>query len=235
KHQYIGVLRVPKITGRRVGNPSRFVVAGEVAAQFDLAVHGADHSKPHSRNHDRLAYGGASAEQLLAYARAQEHHAAPFELIERVNPASFRRLFVAHIAILRTHAADGRCAGHAVFVGNARTTHGLETRVAHIVGRLLDHVYVSLLEDDFLAGTLAAGLFASLLRPGDDSAFAEGVEATDQNFAEAAAVRDQQGDGGDSPHDAEHGERAARAVSPQGRPGFAEDLVDHVSHLPRGA
>ncbi len=87
-------------------------------------------------------------------------------------------------------------------------------------GRLLDHVEVGLLEDDFLAGALAAGLFAGLLRPADDGAFAEGVEATDQNFAETAAVGDQQRDGGDSPHDAEHGEGAASAVAPQRGPGF---------------
>ena len=158
---------------------------------MDLAVHGADHGEPHSSNEDGFAYGGASAEQLFAHAGSQERDAAPFEFVERVDPAALRRLLVAHIAVFRANAADGRSAHHAVFVGDAGTAHGLETRVAHIVSGLLDHVQVGLLEDDFLAGALAAGLFAGLLRPGDDGAFAEGVEAADQNFTEAAAVCDQ--------------------------------------------
>src|SRR5580658_1570156 len=235
KHEHVGVLRVPKIFGCGVGDPGRLVVAGKIVAQLDLAVHGADHVEPHARNDDRLAYGGASAEQLLAHARAQKHDTTAFEFVERVDPAALRRLFVAHIAVLRADAADGRGANHAVSVGDAGTAHGLKTGVAYVGGGLLDHVDVGLLEDDLLAGTLAAGLFAGLLRPADDGALAEGVEAANQNFAETASVRDQQRDGGDSPYDAEHGERAASAIASQCDPGFAEDLVDHASHRPRGA
>ena len=40
-------------------------------------------------------------------------------------------------------------------------------------------VEVRLLEDNFLSGALAAGLFAGLLRPADDRAFSEGVESID--------------------------------------------------------
>src|SRR6266849_4443283 len=235
KHEHVAVFRVPKVTRRGVGNPGRFVVAREVVAQLDLAVHGADHSKPHACDDDRFADCGASAKQLLAYARSQKHDATPFEFVERVDPAALRRLFVAHVAVFRANAADGSRADHAVSVGNAGTAHGLETRVANVVGRLLDHVAVGLFENDFFAGALAAGLFAGLLRPADDGAFAESIEAADKNFAEAAAVCDQQGDGGDSPYDAEHGERAASAVTPQCDPGFVEDLIDHVSRLPRDA
>src|SRR6202158_2626596 len=239
KYEHTAVLRVPKVTRRGIGNPRRFVVAREVVAQLDLAVHGADHRKPHACNDDRFADCGGSAEQLLAYACSQKNDPAPLEFVERVDPATLRRLFVAHISVFRANAADGRRADHAISVGNARTAHGLETRVAYIVGGLFNHVDVGLFENDFLARALAAGLFASLLRPADDGAFAEGVEATDKNFAEAAAVCDQQCDGGDSPHNAEHGERAASAVALQRRPGFVQDLINHAhahaSHLPHGA
>src|SRR5208282_3765621 len=88
-----------------------------------------------------------------------------------------------------------------------------------------------------LAGALASRLFAGLLRPADDGAFAESIEAAHQNFAEASAVGNQQRDRGDPPDDAEHGERAACAVAPQRRPGFVQDLINHahVSRPPRGA
>ena len=237
KHQHVAVLRVPKIIRGRVGNPRGLVVAGEIVAELDLAVHGANHREPYSCNDYGFAYGGLSAEQLLAHARSQEGDAAAFEFIERVDPAALRRLFVPHIAVFRADAADRSCPHHAVSEGDAGTAHRFEARVAHIRGRLLDHVQVGLLEDDFLAGPLAARLFAGLLRPADDRAFAERVKATDQNFTEASAVCNQEGDGGDSPYDAEHGESAARAVAAQSDPGFAEDLINHAhaSHQPRAA
>src|SRR4029077_10803020 len=115
------VLRVPKIARRGVRNPRRLVVTGKVVAQLDLAVHGADHGKPHACNDDRFADGGAPAEQLLAYTRSQKHDAAAFEFVERVDPAALRRLLVAHVAVFWANAADGRRAHHAISVGDAGT------------------------------------------------------------------------------------------------------------------
>src|SRR5208282_676503 len=113
------------------------------------------------------------------------------EFVERVDPAAFGRLLVAHLAIFRADAADRRGADHAIAIGDAGTAHGLETGVANIVGCLLDHVEVGLLKDDFLSGALTAGLFTGLLGPADDRSLTEGIEAADQNFAETAAVGDE--------------------------------------------
>ena len=61
----------------------------------------------------------------------------------------------------------------------------------HEVRGFLDHIEVGLLEDNFLACALSARLFAGLLRPADDGAFAEGVEAAHEDLAKAATVGDQ--------------------------------------------
>ena len=59
--------------------------------------------------------------------------------------------------------------------------HGLQANMFHQRRRLLDHLEIRFLENYFLAGALAARLLAGLLRPADDRAFAERVEAVDQD------------------------------------------------------
>jgi len=96
--------------------------------------------------------------------------------------------------------------------------------VLHQRSRCLDHVDIGLFDNDFLAGTLAAGLFAGLLRPANDHTLAESIESMHQDIAKAAAIGDQKRDRGDTPHDAEHGEQAARHVAFQRGPGFENDF-----------
>ena len=223
KDQNTCVLCVPEIVGRGVGDPSGLVVAREIIAQLDLAIHGADHGEADAADGHGFADTGASTEKLFAYARAEEDDTAAFQFVERVDPAAFGGLLVAHVSVFRADATDGRGADHTVSIGDAGAADGFETSVADVVGGLFDHVDVGLFEDNFFAGALAARLFAGLLWPTDDGAFAESVEAADENLTEAAAVSDQQGDGGNAPHDAEHGEGAARAIAAQGEPGFAND------------
>ena len=79
----------------------------------------------------------------------------------------------------------------------------------------LHHVDVGLLEHYFFAGALSSGLLAGLLRPADHDTLSERVEAVHQNAAEAAAIRDQKRDRRNAPHDAQHGEQAARHVALQ--------------------
>src|SRR5205814_3753373 len=67
-----GITSVPEVCGGRVRNPAGLVVAREVAAEIQLAVHDSDHGKPDARDLDRFAGGGAAAEELFAQAAAQE-------------------------------------------------------------------------------------------------------------------------------------------------------------------
>ncbi len=94
-------------------------------------------------------------------------------------------------------------------------------------GRGFYHVDVSLFENYFLAGALSARLLACLLRPANNHALPEGVEAMDENAAKTVAICNQQGNGCNSPHDAEHGEEAACQVALQSDPGFEDDLNQH--------
>jgi hypothetical protein len=91
----------------------------------------------------------------------------------------------------------------------------------------LDHVDISLLENNFLPCPLSAGLFAGLLWPADDRAFAKRIEAADQDFAKAAAVGDQQRNRRNAPHDAEHGEQAPCGIALESNPSFANDFEQH--------
>jgi hypothetical protein len=84
-----------------------------------------------------------------------------------------------------------------------------------------------LFENNFLARPLSARLFAGLLRPADDRAFAKRIETAHQDFSETAAVSDEQRDRRDAPHDAEHGQQAARCVALECDPGFANDFDEH--------
>ena len=81
-----------------------------------------------------------------------------------------------------------------------------------------------MLDDYFFAGALASGLLAGLLRPANHDALSERIESVDQNAAEAVAVGDQKRDRGNAPHDAQHGEQAARHIAFQRYPGFENDF-----------
>ena len=59
----------------------------------------------------------------------------------------------------------------------------------------LHHLEVGLLEHNFFAGTLSAGLLAGLLRPTDNDALSERIEAVHQNAAETAAVCNEKSNG----------------------------------------
>ena len=227
EHHHRRVLCIPQVTGRTVGNPDGVVVAGEVIAELDLAGHHADHGEMHSANLHRLAHRGPPAEQLLTHAPAEKHHAAALQFVAGIEPAALGGDFVAHLAIFRAHAADCGRPHHPLAIADARTIHGFQANVFHQRCHFLDDVEIGLLQKHFLAGALAAGLLAGLLRPADHHALAESVEPAHQDVAKAAAVGDQQGNGRDPPDDAQHGQQAARVIAPQGDPGFANDFNQH--------
>src|SRR5713101_5962203 len=172
KHHHRGVARVPEITRRRIRDPYRLVFTREIIAQLDLALHHADHGEAHAANQDGLAHRRSSAEQLLTQTPAQEAHAPPFQFVTGIDPASFRRHFVAHLAVFGTHAAYGSSPHHPVAVRDSRTPDCLQTDVLHQRRVLLHHLQVSLLQHNLLAGALATRLLAGLLRPADDHALA---------------------------------------------------------------
>jgi hypothetical protein len=88
----------------------------------------------------------------------------------------------------------------------------------------LYHFDVRLLEHHFLSGTLSARLLTGLLGPANHDTLPESVEAIHEDRPETVAICDQQCDRRDTPHDAQHGKRAARAVALQGDPGFVDDF-----------
>ena len=62
EHQHVGLFGVPEIARRGVGNPGRLIVAGEIVAELNLAVHDADNGKAHAADHHRFADRGTTAE-----------------------------------------------------------------------------------------------------------------------------------------------------------------------------
>ena len=191
---------------------------------MQLAVHDADDGEAHACNLHGFANGIASAEELLLYASTQKCDAAFFDLVAGADPAAFGRHFVAHLAVFGTHAADGGVR-QSVFVGDGKKLHRLQAGMLDQCGLGLHRFEVGELEPDFLAGALASGLLAGLLGPGGDGALAEGLERMHQHVPKAAAVGDEQRDGHDAPHDAQHGEQAARAAATQRDPGFPQDFA----------
>ncbi|HWJ47248.1 MAG TPA: hypothetical protein VNS62_06330, partial [Candidatus Udaeobacter sp.] len=101
----------------------------------------------------------------------------------------------------------------------------------HQRSRRPDHVQIRLFENDFLSGALPARLLAGLLRPADHDALTECVKAVHQNAPKAAAIRDQERDRGDAPHNPEHGKQTARDVALQRDPGLGNDLNQHAPNL----
>ena len=131
KHHHRGIARIPQIAGRRIRNPRRLIVAGEIIAELNLPRHHADHGEAHAGDLHRLAHRRASAEQLFLESATQEDHAPSFQFVFGINPAAFRRDFVAHLAIFRTDSAHRRGPHHAVAVGNSRTPDGLKAHMLH--------------------------------------------------------------------------------------------------------
>ena len=116
-----------------------------------------------------------------------------------------------------------------VAVGEGKPAHGLEAHLLHQASLGANEFHILLLKDHRLARPLAPRLLAGMTRPANHGAPAEGVEAIHQHEPEAVAVGNQQGDGDDPPHDAEHGQHAAQAIALQGLPGLAEDFSEHRS------
>jgi len=145
-----------------------------------------------------------------------------------LNYLAAGRIFgIPHLAVFRTNSAHRRGSHQPVAVGDARPPHGFEAHVLHQRSRLLHHVQIGLLKDNFLAGALPARLFTGLLRPADDRALAERIESMHQNAAETAAVRDQKSHRRNAPDNAEHGEETACHIPLQRGPGLDNDFNQH--------
>src|SRR5262249_23298096 len=75
KDHHRRVARVPHLARSGVRNEDRAVVAGEVVAHLQLAIHHADHGEMHAVDRDILPDGRASAEQLLSDSTTDECYA----------------------------------------------------------------------------------------------------------------------------------------------------------------
>src|SRR5581483_2086756 len=171
---------------------------------------------------------GPPAEQILFQLAAQENHSSAFQFIFRTEPTPFRGNFVTHFAVLGTYTTHRVSADHAIAILNAGPANRFEAGVFHQWRSCLDHFDIRFFKDNLFPSALATRLFARLLGPADDNAFAECIKAAHQNIPEAAAVSDEQGHGCDSPHDAKHGEKGARVIALQSHPGFANDFNQHI-------
>src|SRR6185437_13051532 len=218
---------VPEIAGGGVRNPRGLVVAGKIIAHLNFALHHADYGESHASNGDRLSDCRSSAEQLLANSAAKKDDPAALDFIGCVNPTAFGGYFVAHLTIFGANATNGGGAHHAVSVRDAGTSNGFKASGLHQGRGGFDHVDVGLLKHNFLSGALPAGLFAGLLRPANNHAFAERIESAHQDVAKTAAIGDQQRNRCDAPHDSQHGQECASVVALQRNPGFENDFGKH--------
>ena len=222
-----GITGIPELRCGGIRNPAGFIVAGEVAAEIQFAVHHTDHRETHAADPDRLAHSGPAPEKLFTQAAAQEDQATPLQDVLRAEPPAIGRHLVAHLAVVGIDAADGGL-HQAVAVREGEPAHRLKAHLLHQRRLRANKLHVLLLKDHGLARSLAARLLAGVTRPANDGAPAEGVEAIHQHEPEAVAVGNQQGDGHDPPHDAEHRQHAAQAIALQGFPGLVEDFSKHV-------
>jgi hypothetical protein len=193
---------------------------------LQLAVHRPDHREAHPRDQHRLVDSRAPREQLLPRFRAEERDTPSLLVVLVADPATLGGDLVADRPVLGVDAAD-RGVDDAVAVVHLPPLHRLEADVLDQRGFGAHDVEVLALEADLLAGALAARLLAGLPRPGDHRALAEGVEGAQQRAAESGAVRHQHCHRDDAPHDAEHGEGAARAVALERVPCQHQDLAEH--------
>src|SRR4029077_10089305 len=223
---HAGIVRIPDVRGRTVGNERGLIVAVEVATVGELHVHGADHREPHAVNSHGLAHRGSSAEQFLLQPRSQEHHTPPFGNVLRRNPSPLGRDFVAHFTVFRVYTA-GRRIRQPLLVRNALPLHGLQ-RYALDQRRLRFHpVRIFLLEAHSLTGSSSARLFAGSSRPADDCPFAEHFECVKQHATESGTVTQQQRYRHNSTRDSRHRKQTAHSVPPQRRPSLFEHFSEH--------
>src|SRR5262244_2494423 len=89
KQQHRSIARVPHFAGGGERNEDGAIVAGEVIAQLQLALHDADDGKADAVNLNFFAHGRPSAKELLADAPANECHPSVFHLVSSVDPAAF--------------------------------------------------------------------------------------------------------------------------------------------------
>jgi hypothetical protein len=191
---------------------------------LDLARHHADDGESHSRNQHRFSDRGSAAEKLFFQAATEKDHAPALKFILGVDPSAFRGHFVAHLTIFGADPANRRRPHHPVTESNARPADSLETYVLHKRRGRFDDVQIGLLQKHFLPRPLASWLFAGLLRPADDHALAESVEAVYQDTAEAAPIGDKERYRSNAPHDAQHCEQGAGHVALERDPGFENDF-----------
>src|SRR5262249_15271960 len=171
---------VPHFAGGGERNEDGAIVAGEVIAQLQLALHDADDGKADAVNLNFFAHGRPSAKQLLADAPANECDAAVFHYVSGVEPAAFGWDFVAHLAVSGTNATD-RGIRKFPAISNGKRLDGLKARRLHQRCVLADLFQISQFKADAFAGALSSGLFAGLSGPADYRALAEGFKGMDQD------------------------------------------------------
>jgi hypothetical protein len=78
-----------------------------------------------------------------------------------------------------------------------------------------------------LAGALASRLLAGLSGPADHRSLAEGVEGRDDHGAKPSAVGYQEGHGGYTPRNSQHGEKTPQWLTAERGPSLDEDFAKH--------
>ncbi len=218
-HEIAEELGVPQLTGGGVRNEHALLVRTPVIRELHLLLLDADHVEGHSVDADLLADRRHVSEQLPRHLAADEHH---FPLQPHVfgvdEPAAGCRLRANRPVGWRNPAGAIACLLRVP--GDGHLLHVLRT--PRLDQRELAHRFrVRQPEAQALAGALAAGLHAGLLREHDRDAVAErAVEAANERLVEPFTVREQHHDGDDAPGDAEHREAGAHPVAYEtdGRP-----------------
>ena len=197
------------------GDEDVFVVGAVVGGVLDLVAQDADDGEGLAFDLHRLADGRIAVEELFRGVRAEDDDLA---MVGDVGGFEVAALFDVELA----HAAVGQVDGLGLDVDDLGAVLDAEAVVGLAgdgceEGQAVAHGFdVAVDESDLLAGALAAGLHGGLSAPHHDDVVADAEEALAARRRPGLAVAEQQHDGDQSPHDAEHGEAGAQAVAAEG-------------------
>ena len=211
--------------GGVVGKELRVVRAASVAAILFLLGENADDGVLIAVDYQGLSDDGLAGKELAVRFGAEEDHASALGFILLGHQASLFDGEGAKALVLRPDPADGavRCIPLA-HLGDGATqlrTYGFDQR-----GLLLDGDGVIDGEANIPAGSVSACLSACFSTEEDGNVSADAAEMLFLIYVEADAEADQQNDRGDTPHDAEHRQKAAKLRFPERGQRLLKNLVE---------
>ena len=208
-------------------------VGAVVAVLPDLAEH-ADDFKANAIEQDGRAHRRASGKYVLQQLPADDGHAPGFGVVLIVEPAARADGHIADLVVLGSDAED-LAVGGTVIADRANVFAIEHGRNVLMRARLAANGEVILISE--MVG--AAGLRAAFDRrdasgEGKHDVLAEILQLLRLPAAEAFAQTDQQEQRSDAPGDAEHGEKRAQLMGPEGGQRLANDFDEHPHGCVRG-